>query len=172
MRRFETAITAAATLGLAAFVYAQSSPAPGQPDYSNTQPRASSEQSMPPGGSSPPPAGRDVPPGQPAPDSESAAAESPSPAQGPTQSSRLAELVPSDMSATEACDGFTSMTECAAALHAAKNTGIPFKDLKTKMTGGEKLGAAIHDLKPGADVRAEVSRAEEQAKADVRSPQG
>jgi len=40
------------------------------------------------------------------------------------------------------------------------------------MMGGEKLGAAIHDLKPGADVQSEVSLAEEQARADVRSPQG
>ena len=75
------------------------------------------------------------------------------------------------MSATEACNGFKSTSECAAALHAAQNVGIPFKDLKAKVTGGEKLGAAIHDLKPGADVRAEVGRAEEQARADVRSPQ-
>jgi len=169
MRRIGTVITAAATLGLATLAYAQTSPAPGQPDYSNTQPPASSEQSMPPEGSSRS-SRQDVPPGQPAPDPESAAAEPP--AQGVTQNSRLAALVPSDMSATEACEGFKSMTECAAALHAAQNVGIPFKDLKTKMTGGEKLGAAIHDLKPGADVQSEVSRAEEQAKADLRSPQG
>jgi len=74
------------------------------------------------------------------------------------------------MSATEACSGFKSTTECAAALHAAQNLGIPFKDLKSRMSGGEKLGAAIHDLKPGADVRSEVSRAEEQARADLRAP--
>ena len=115
------------------------------------------------------PSGHEVPPGQPAPDPESA---SEAQAEGPSQSSRFAELVPADMSATEACSGFRSTTECAAALHAAKNTGISFKDLKTRMSGGEKLGPAIHDLKPGADVRAEVSRAEEQAQADVRAPQG
>jgi hypothetical protein len=75
------------------------------------------------------------------------------------------------MSATEACSGFKSMTECAAALHAAQNVGIPFRELKSKMTGGETLGAAIRDLMPGADVRSEVSRAQEQAEADLRSPQ-
>lgn len=110
-----------------------------------------------------------------------AAAESPPPpagasaapaAQGATQSSRLAALVPPDMSATEACSGFKSMSECAAALHAAQNVGISFKDLKNKMIGGEGLGAAIRDLKPGADVRSEVSRAEEQARADLGSPRG
>ena len=40
---------------------------------------------------------------------------------GATQRSRFAELVPSDMSATEACSGFKSMIECAAALHADQN---------------------------------------------------
>ena len=126
MRRLGTLITAAATLGLAVFAYAQTSPAPGRPDHPDT----------------------------------------------PTRSAQFAALVPSDMSATEACGGFKSMVECSAALHAAHNVGIPFKDLKTRMTHGETLGAAIHHLKPGADVRAEVSRAEEQARADVRSPQG
>jgi hypothetical protein len=125
MKRLGTVITAAATLGLAALAYAQTSPTPGKPDDSNT----------------------------------------------PTRSSQFAALVPSDMSATEACSGFKSTTECAVALHAAHNVGIPFKDLKTRMTRGETLGAAIHHLKPGADVRAEVSRAEEQARADVRAPQ-
>ena len=90
----------------------------------------------------------------------------------PTQSAQFAALVPSDMSATEACNGFKTTVECSAALHAAHNAGIPFKDLKTRMTRGETLGAAIHHLKPGADVSAEVNRAEEQARADVRSPQG
>ena len=126
MKRFGAMITAAATLGLAVFAYAQTSPAPGRPDYSNT----------------------------------------------PTQSAQFATLVPSDMSATEACSGFKSTSECAVALHAAHNVGIPFKDLKTRMTRGETLGAAIHHLKPDADVGAEVSRAQEQARADVRSPQG
>src|SRR5215470_9632153 len=99
MRRIGTVITAA-TLGLATLAYAQTSPAPGQPDDSNTQPPASSQQSMPPEGSSPPSSSQDVPPGQPAPDSQSASAASP--AQGATQNSRLAALVPSDMSSTEA----------------------------------------------------------------------
>lgn len=139
MRRFGGLITAAATLGLAALAYAQTSPAPGQPD-SNRQPPVSAQPS------------------------------------GATGRSRFAELVPADMSATEACSGFKSMMECAAALHAAQNVGIPFKELKSRMTGGETLGAAIRDLVPGADVRSEVSRAEEEARADLRpqhsSPQG
>ena len=88
------------------------------------------------------------------------------------QNTRLAALVPAGMSATEACAGFRSTDECAATLHAAQNLGISFTDLKSKVTGGQKLGAAIKELKPDANVTAEVRKAEEQARADVRSPQG
>jgi hypothetical protein len=89
----------------------------------------------------------------------------------PSHNTRIAALVPSGMSAQEACGGFKSITECAAVLHAAQNCGVAFKDLKSKVTGGEKLAAAIHDLKPGTDAPSEVARAEEQAQADVRSSQ-
>lgn len=53
------------------------------------------------------------------------------------------------------------------ALHAAQNLNIPFPDLKSKLTGGQKLGAAIHDLKPDANARREARKAEEQARSDV-----
>ncbi|HEY1872788.1 MAG TPA: hypothetical protein VGG67_00140, partial [Steroidobacteraceae bacterium] len=98
MRRSATLIAAAAVLGLPALAYAQISPAPGEPHHSNTQPPASSQPSEPPERSSPAPAGKEVPPGQPAPDPETASA-APE-AQGATQRSHLAQLVPSDMSAT------------------------------------------------------------------------
>jgi hypothetical protein len=88
------------------------------------------------------------------------------------QNTRLAAIVPAGMSATEACSGFQSTDECAATLHASQNLGIPFTDLKAKVTGGQKLGAAIKELKPGANVKSEVRKAEEQARADARSPQG
>jgi hypothetical protein len=88
------------------------------------------------------------------------------------QNTRLAAIVPAGMSATEACSGFRSTDECAATLHASQNLGIPFTDLKAKVTGGQKLGAAIKALKPDANVKSEVRKAEDQARADVRSPQG
>jgi hypothetical protein len=88
------------------------------------------------------------------------------------QNTRLAAIVPAGMSATEACAGFRSTDECAATLHASQNLGIPFTDLKAKVTGGQKLGAAIKALKPDANVKSEVRKAEDQARADVRSPQG
>ena len=89
-----------------------------------------------------------------------------------SENSRLAAIVPAGMSSTEACAGFRSTHECAATLHASQNLGLPFTDLKAKVTGGQKLGAAIKELKPDANVKAEVRKAEEQARADVTSPQG
>jgi hypothetical protein len=88
------------------------------------------------------------------------------------QNTRLAAIVPPGMSTTEACSGFRSTDECAATLHASQNLGIPFTHLKAKVTGGQKLGAAIKELKPDANVKSEVRKAEDQARADVRSPQG
>jgi hypothetical protein len=90
----------------------------------------------------------------------------------PAQDTRLAAIVPAGMSTTEACSGFRSTDECAATLHASQNLGIPFTDLKAKVTGGQTLGAAIKALKPDANVKSEVRKAEDQARADVRSPQG
>jgi hypothetical protein len=87
------------------------------------------------------------------------------------QNTRLAALVPAGMSPDEACTGFKSVDECAATLHASQNLGIPFPDLKSRVTSGKNLGAAIHDLKPEAKAKAEVRKAEEQARVDVR-PQG
>jgi hypothetical protein len=85
---------------------------------------------------------------------------------------RLAAVTPPGMSTEEACMGFKSIAECAAAMHAAQNLGIPFGDLKSRLTGGQKLGAAIHGLKPEADAPGEASRAENQARSDVSANQG
>jgi hypothetical protein len=96
----------------------------------------------------------------------SAAAESSSPR------TQLAELVPAGMTTQEACTGFKSVKDCAAALHASQNLNIPFADLKGKVTGGQRLGTAIHELKPEANARAEVKRAEGQAQGDVHGSRG
>ena len=143
MKRFVTMIMASATLGIGALVLAQTSPAPGQQEYPTT--------TSPPGSS-----------GQAMPSSA-----------GADPVMRIGALVPSGMSTEEACRAFKSVIECAASLHAAQNTGIPFNDLKSRVTGGEKLGVAIHALKPEADAQSEVFRAVEQAQADLRvAPQG
>ena len=152
MKRFFALIAATAALGLAAFAYAggpedqagaaQPSPA-AQPSMPSTDPTTQSD---------------------PAATAQSSASTA--------QSTRLAAIVPAGMSAQEACTGFRSVEECAATLHVSQNLSIPFPDLKSKVTGGAKLGAAIHQLKPDANVKAELRKAEEQARSDTRSPQG
>ena len=155
MQRFLTLIAATAALGLAGLVYAggpedqtgaaQRSPAE-QPSTDPTTPYATAPQTDP-----------------------SAMAQS---SVSTLESTRLAAIVPSGMSTQEACAGFRSVEECAATLHASQNLSIPFADLKSRVTGGTKLGAAIHQLKPNANVKAEVRKAEDQARSDTRSPQG
>ena len=93
--------------------------------------------------------------------------------EGPSSpGTHLAALVPAGMSTEEACTGFKSVKDCAASLHASQNLSIPFADLKSKVTGGQALGAAIHEMKPDANSRAEVKKAEGQAQGDVHGPRG
>ena len=98
--------------------------------------------------------------------------ESPAAAESTSPRTQLAELVPAGMTTQEACTGFKSVKECATALHASQNLNIPFADLKGKVTGGQRLGAAIHTLKPEANARAEVKRAEGQAEGDLHGSRG
>jgi hypothetical protein len=80
---------------------------------------------------------------------------------------RLTGLLPPGTTLTQAAAGFKNQGQFIAALEASKNLGIPFADLKDRMTAGESLGAAIHGLKPAmttADVDTSVKSAEEQAK--------
>src|SRR4029077_329576 len=155
MKRFLTLIAAATALELAAFAYA------GPEDQAGAaQPSPAEQPSMP----SIDPATPGVAPTDPSATAQSSVSAS--------QSTRLAALVPSGMSAQEDCAGFRTVEECAAPLHASQNLSIPFEDLKSRVTGGTKLGAAIHQLKPDANVKAEVRKAEEQARSDTRVPQG
>jgi len=106
----------------------------------------------------------------PSPAAEPAAAATDMQASAVSANTRLAALVPAGLTPEDACRGFKDVTECSAALHVAQNLNIPFADLKDRVTSGQSLGTAIHALKPKADSRHEVQRAEEQARADLRSP--
>jgi len=76
------------------------------------------------------------------------------------------------MTPQEACLGFDSVAQCAATLHAAQNLNLPYPGLKSKVTGGQNLAAAIHDLKPSADAKAEARKAVDQARADLMPARG
>jgi hypothetical protein len=97
-----------------------------------------------------------------------AASSAAQPADELAANTRVAALVPAEMSTRDACAGFGSLQECSAVLHAAQNLNIPFARLRERVIGGVSLQGAIHSLRPRADSRREVRRAEAQASEDMR----
>ncbi len=83
--------------------------------------------------------------------------------------SKLQPLLPQGSDLQTAAAGFKNLGQFVAAVHVSHNLGIPFEDLKAKMTGpdSESLGKAIHQLKPDAHAKAEAKRANKQAKDDL-----
>ena len=81
---------------------------------------------------------------------------------------RLQALLPGDMSVEQAAHGFASQDDFVATVHASRNLGVSFRDLKARIVTDEMdLGQAIHALKPKANVRRELKRARKQAEADL-----
>ena len=91
---------------------------------------------------------------------------------------RLKLLLPGTMTLDQAAEGFKNQGQFIAAVHVSQNLNIPFADLKATMMGtkagtlgtakSESLGKAIHDLKPTADARAEVKKADQEADTDIK----
>src|SRR5690242_16048557 len=86
-------------------------------------------------------------------------------------SSKLDGLLPSGTTSQQACSGFKNLGNCVSAIHVSHNLGIPFDELKARLTGSspEKLGTAIHDLKPDVNPKEEVKKARKQAKGDMEA---
>ena len=87
---------------------------------------------------------------------------------------KLESMLPAGMDLKTAAGGFKNQGQFIAALHVSKNLGIPFTDLKSKMTGSnpESLGQAIHDLKPTlsqADAQKEAEKAQKQARTTEKT---
>jgi hypothetical protein len=84
---------------------------------------------------------------------------------------KLTPLLPPNTSLADAAKGFKNEGQFIAALHAAKDLGVSFTDLKAEMTGSEhdSLGQAIHDLKPTADAKASAKTAAGEARADINA---
>jgi hypothetical protein len=84
-------------------------------------------------------------------------------------SSNLQKLLPAGTTPQQACTGFKNLGQCVAAIHVSHNLGIPFADLKSKLTGpnSESLGKAIQALKPSSNSTAEKKKAEKQAQNDI-----
>jgi len=83
---------------------------------------------------------------------------------------KLKTLLPEGTSPNAASKGFGEVKEFVATVRAAKNLGVPFLELKSKMADGssKELQKAIHQLKPDADAKAEVKKANDQAKQDIK----
>ena len=81
----------------------------------------------------------------------------------------LNPLVPSGQTLSEAAAGFKNEDQFMATLHAANDNNIAFADLKDRVTAGQSLGTAMHELKPSMNSDASASaaaKAEAQAKND------
>ena len=89
-----------------------------------------------------------------------------------TRNEHLAEqlkpLLPAGTTLASAAAGFKNEGQFIATLHVANKLNVPFEELKDRVTAGQSLGAAIHDLKPAVspqDIEEGVRSAEDQAKA-------
>jgi hypothetical protein len=82
---------------------------------------------------------------------------------------KLQSLLPKGTDLSLASSGFKNLGAFVSAVHVAHNLGIPFDTLKTQMMGPpkESLGKAIHALRPDADSKSAISKANKQAKQDV-----
>ena len=89
----------------------------------------------------------------------------------PALSAKLSALLPPGTNLATASAGFKNLGQFVAAVHVSKNLGIPFDQLKTKMTGPPpmSLGKAITALAPTANAKSALKTAEKQAKADLHS---
>ena len=91
-------------------------------------------------------------------------------AQNTKLSSKLESLLPAGTNVQDAAAGFKNLGQFVAAAHVSSNLGIPFDQLKAKMTGTDavSLGKAIHELKPDVNAKAEAKKAERHAREVIK----
>ena len=88
----------------------------------------------------------------------------------PKLAAKLQALIPGTP-VNLAAEGFRNFGQFVAAVHVSHNLGIPFADLKARMTGPnpQSLGQSIHALRPTVNADAEANFAEQQARRDLQS---
>lgn len=82
---------------------------------------------------------------------------------------RVGPLAPRGKSVGDAAAGFKNEDQFLSTLHAANDNGIAFAELKDRVTAGQSLGTAMHELKPSMDANASASaaaRAEAEGRED------
>src|SRR5262245_21381806 len=100
--------------------------------------------------------------------SESVKAASSIPASEPRLYARLKPVLNRGTKMEIASDGFKNAEQFATVAHAARNTDVPFMLLKHRVvTEGKSLEQAIRESKPDLDVKAEVKRAQVDARSDM-----
>ncbi|HEY6309117.1 MAG TPA: hypothetical protein VI488_21955 [Candidatus Angelobacter sp.] len=90
-------------------------------------------------------------------------------AQDPKFNAKIQKMLPESVTPVQVCDGFKTLGDCVAAIHASQNLAIPLAELKGKVTGkgSENLEKGIHALKPDVDAKAERKKAWKQAERDI-----
>ncbi len=93
--------------------------------------------------------------------------------QRPVLSAKLQGLLPPGANVQDAAQGFKNMGQLVATAHVSRNLGIPFDQLKTRVTGADavSLGKAIQGLRPDLqpdEARRQAEVAQKQAKADLK----
>ncbi len=85
-------------------------------------------------------------------------------------SSKLQDLLPAGADVQQASQGFKNVGQFVAAAHVAHNLGIPFDQLKSRVTGPNavSLGKAIKELNPTANAQAESRKAWREARKDLK----
>jgi hypothetical protein len=83
---------------------------------------------------------------------------------------QLQGLLPPGTDLQLASSGFKNLGQFVAACHVSQNLGIPFDQLKAKMTGESpvSLGKAIKELRPEVEASSEVKKAEQQARREIK----
>jgi hypothetical protein len=83
---------------------------------------------------------------------------------------KLQSRLGKDVDLMAAADGFKNLGQFVAAVNVSNNLGLKFTDLKTSMVDdGMSLGQAIQKTKKTANVDAEVTKAETEADAMIKS---
>ena len=82
---------------------------------------------------------------------------------------KVQSQLPAGMTVQDASLGFRNLGQFVAAVNVSNNLGIPFAELKSRMTGANpmSLGQAIHTLRPTVDAKAESRTAQRQAEAMI-----
>ena len=88
----------------------------------------------------------------------------------PKLSSKLKDMLPSDLTPQQACAGFKTLEQCITTIHVAQNLKLPFADLKAKTTGKGSIGLqkAIEQMAANANAKNELKKAKKQAGEDMK----